>query len=80
MMMLSLNVFYFLLLPLFLCRSTIRNHIIPRAVLWYLDEAVPGDKVVGVTDSETDEYDPDIDEITEDEDESENEDNIGRGR
>nr|XP_011470295.1 PREDICTED: nucleosome assembly protein 1;1-like [Fragaria vesca subsp. vesca] len=60
--------------------STIRNHIIPRAVLWYLDEAVPGDKVVGVTDSETDEYDPDIDEITEDEDESENEDNIGRGR
>ena len=44
-----------LLFPIFLCRSTIGNEIIPRAVLWYLGEAVQGDK------------DENMDEVSEDE-------------
>ena len=56
-------------MPIFLCRSTIRNEIIPRAVLWYVGEAVRWDREVGFKDSE------ESDEVSEDEDdESENED------
>nr|XP_011460162.1 PREDICTED: nucleosome assembly protein 1;3-like [Fragaria vesca subsp. vesca]XP_011460163.1 PREDICTED: nucleosome assembly protein 1;3-like [Fragaria vesca subsp. vesca]XP_011460164.1 PREDICTED: nucleosome assembly protein 1;3-like [Fragaria vesca subsp. vesca] len=50
--------------------STIRNEIIPRAVLWYLGEAVQGDKEFGIKESE--ESDEDVDEESEGE-ESEDE-------
>ncbi|KAL6182729.1 hypothetical protein ACLB2K_044142 [Fragaria x ananassa] len=61
--------------------STIRDEIIPRAVLWYLGEAVQGDKEVGSKESEeSEEYVDEVreDEVSEDEvsEDEENEDEV----
>lgn len=63
-----------------MCRSTIRDKIIPHAVSWYTGEAIQGDEFGDLDDDDDDEGDIDEDEDDdeeedeEDEDEDENED------
>ena len=56
-----------------LCRSTIRDKIIPHAVSWFTGEAVQGDEFadIGEDDDEDDDEEEEDDEEDEDEDEEE---------
>ena len=56
-----------------LCRSTIRDKIIPHAVSWFTGEAVQGDEFADIGEDD-DEEDEDDDEEEEDDEEDEDED------
>jgi len=58
---------------LLLCRSTIRDKIIPHAVSWFTGEAVQGDEFADIGEDD-DEEDEDDDEEEEDDEEDEDED------
>jgi len=66
---------------LLLCRSTIRDKIIPHAVSWFTGEAVQGDEFadIGEDDDEEDE-DDDEEEEDDEEDEDENEEEASKTR
>ena len=54
-----------------LCRSTIRDKIIPHAVSWFTGDAVQGDEFEDMGDDEDDEDGEDEDEDEDDEEEEE---------
>jgi nucleosome assembly protein 1-like 1 len=64
-----------------LCRSTIRDKIIPHAVSWFTGEAVQGDEFedIGDDDEEDDENDED-DEDEDDDDDEEDDDEEEEGK
>ena len=63
-----------LIVGIVICRSTIRDKIIPHAVSWFTGEANQGDEFEDLEDDEDEDGDEDEDE-EEDDDEEEEEDN-----
>lgn len=57
-----------------MCRSTIRDKIIPHAVSWFTGEAVQGDEFEDIEEDDEDDEEGDEDEDEEDEDDEEEDD------
>lgn len=63
-----------------LCRSTIRDKIIPHAVSWFTGEAVQGDELGDIEEDDDDEDDEDEEEDEDEDDEEDEDEDEGEAR